>query len=160
MNVLVDVQLACDDDSIPDADLIATWVRRAAIAAGLERDAEVSVRIVAENEIRALNRDYRDKDKPTNVLSFPTGKIDGLPANESSPLGDIAICAAVVAEEALVQGKAVEDHWAHLLVHGTLHLLGFDHQEELQAAEMEDKESEILTAHGLSDPYGEAAQYC
>ncbi len=155
MNVLVDVQLACDDERIPDTDLIMTWVRRAAEAAGVTRDGEVSVRIVSANEIRTLNRDYRDKDQTTNVLSFPTGEIDGLPANEPVPLGDIALCAAVVADEAEAQGKAVADHWAHLVVHGTLHLLGFDHQEEDEAAEMESKESQILMDYGLPDPYGE-----
>ncbi len=153
MNVLVDVQLACSDDTIPEADDIDTWVSRAVVAAGESRDCEVSVRIVSADEIRALNREFRDSDRPTNVLSFPTGPIEGLPAGEPVPLGDIVVCAEVIAEEARAQGKRPGDHWAHMLVHGTLHLLGFDHQEEPQAAEMESIETAILTEHGLRDPY-------
>ena len=160
MNVRVDVQLACSDDTIPEADVIESWVSRAVAAGGGPGDHEVSVRIVGAEEMRQLNRDYRDKDKATNVLSFPTGPIDGLPRDEAVPLGDIVICAAVVAEEAEAQGKRLADHWAHMLVHGMLHLLGFDHQEDRQAAEMEGKETEILTGHGLPDPYGEPAHCC
>ena len=160
MNVLVDVQLACSDDNSPEADAITTWVRRAVAAAGASRDHEVSLRIVSAEEIRQLNHDYRGKDKATNVLSFPSGPIDGLPADEPVPLGDIVVCAEVVADEAGEQGKRPADHWAHLLVHGTLHLMGFDHQEETEAAEMEGMETAILTEHGLPDPYGAPAQYC
>ena len=160
MNVLVDVQTACNDDTTPEADVINSWVSRAVKATGEESDHEVSVRIVSRDEIQALNRDYRGKDAPTNVLSFPTGPIEGLPSNEPVPLGDIVVCAAVVAEEAAAQGKATMDHWAHMLVHGTLHLLGFDHQEDAQAAEMEGMETEILTGHGLPDPYGEPVHNC
>ena len=160
MNVLVDVQLACSDDKTPEADAINLWVGRAVAAAGVSRDLEVSVRIVSSDEIRQLNRDFRDRDKPTNVLSFPPGPIEGLPDDEPVPLGDIVVCAAVVAEEAGAQGKRPAAHWAHILVHGTLHLLGFDHQEESQAAEMESMETTILTGHGLEDPYKEPAQYC
>ncbi|MDJ0750101.1 MAG: rRNA maturation RNase YbeY [Woeseiaceae bacterium] len=157
MNVLVDVQLACSNDTIPEADDIDAWVTRAVMAAGKSRDHEVSVRIVSADEIQALNREFRDSDRPTNVLSFPTGPIDGLPAGEPVPLGDIVVCAEVVVEEAKAQGKRPADHWAHMLVHGTLHLMGFDHQEEPQAAEMEGMETEILTEHGLRDPYKEPA---
>ena len=160
MNVLVDVQLACSDDTTPEADAINAWVSRAVVAAGVSRDREVSVRIVSAEEIRRLNRDYRGKDKPTNVLSFPTGPVEGLPADQPVPLGDIVVCAAVVAGEADAQGKRPADHWAHMLVHGTLHLLGFDHQEDAEAAEMEGKETAILTGHGVPDPYGEPAHNC
>ncbi len=160
MNVLVDVQLACNDETVPDADTINTWVSRAVSAIGESHDHEVSVRIVSTEEMQQLNRDYRGKDKPTNVLSFPSGPIDGLPGDEPLPLGDIVVCAAVVADEAVAQAKRLGDHWAHLLVHGTLHLMGFDHQEESEAAEMEGKETEILTGHGLPDPYGEPAHNC
>ena len=160
MNVLIDVQLACSDDKTPEADAINAWVSRAIVATGVSRDHEVSVRVVSTEEIRRLNRDYRGKDKPTNVLSFPSGPIVGLPDDEPVPLGDIVVCAAVVAEEAEAQGKRPADHWAHMLVHGTLHLMGFDHEEASEAAEMEGKETEILTGHGLPAPYGEPAQYC
>lgn len=158
MNVLVDVQLACSDDTIPEAEDIDTWVTRAVMAVGKSRDREVSVRIVSVDEIRTLNREFRGIDRPTNVLSFPTGPIEGLPAGESVPLGDVVVCAEVIAEEARAQGKRPADHWAHMLVHGTLHLLGFDHQEESQAAEMEGIETAILTEHGLRDPYKEPVQ--
>lgn len=160
MNVLVDVQLACSDDKTPEDDVIQAWICRAVAAAGIARDHEVSVRIVSAQEIQRLNRDFRAKDKPTNVLSFPIGTIEGLPDDEPVPLGDIVLCASVVAEEAKAQGKRPEAHWAHLLVHGTLHLVGFDHEEEAEAAEMEGMETAILTEHGLPDPYGEPVQYC
>ena len=160
MNVLVDVQLACSDDTIPEADRINAWVSRAVAATGVSGDHEVAVRVVSAEEIRQLNRDYRGKDTPTNVLSFPLGPIEGLPADQPVPLGDIVVCATVVAAEAEAQGKRPDDHWAHMLVHGTLHLMGFDHQEESEAAEMEGKETEILTGHGLPDPYGEPAHNC
>ncbi|MDJ0792705.1 MAG: rRNA maturation RNase YbeY [Woeseiaceae bacterium] len=160
MNVLTDVQLACSDDTTPEADTITAWVSRAVAATGVSRDHEVSVRVVSKEEIRQLNRDYRDKDQPTNVLSFPSGPIEGLPDDEPVPLGDIVVCASVVAAEAAAQGKRLQDHWAHMLVHGTLHLMGFDHQEESEAAEMEGKETKILTGHGLPDPYGEPAHNC
>ena len=159
MKVLVDVQRACSDDTIPEADAINTWVSRAVAAAGESRNHEVSVRIVGADEIRALNREFRGSDKPTNVLSFPAGPIDGLPDGEPVPLGDVVVCAQVIAEEAQVQGKRPSDHWAHLLVHGTLHLMGFDHQEEPQATEMEGMETAILTEHGLEDPYKEPGHY-
>lgn len=158
MTVQVDVQNATDDDSVPAADIIETWVARALAAAAFEAAAEVSVRIVEADEIQALNSDYRDKDKPTNVLSFPAGEVAGLPAEVPRLLGDIVVCADVVAAEAAEQGKVPADHWAHLLVHGTLHLLGFDHESEAEAAIMEALETRILRHHGRPDPYGAAAE--
>ncbi len=158
MNVLVDVQSACDDDTIPEAATIDAWVMRAVEAADAVSDVEVSVRIVGTDEIQALNLDYRDKDKPTNVLSFPAGPIAGLPDDAPVLLGDIVVCASVVAGEAAEQDKAVGDHWAHMLVHGTLHLMGFDHETDAEAAEMEALETRILAANGLPDPYGASGQ--
>ena len=158
MNVLIDVQTACDDDNIPEATIVDAWITRAVEAAGAGHDVEVSVRVVDADEIQALNRDYRDKDKATNVLSFPAGPIEGLPEDAPVLLGDIVICASVVGSEAAEQGKAVGDHWAHLLVHGTLHLMGFDHETESEATEMEALEAGILTANGLPDPYGASGQ--
>jgi probable rRNA maturation factor len=158
MNVLVDVQRACEDDTIPDAETVDAWVTRAVDAASVPNDVEVSVRIVDEDEIRNLNRDYRDKDKATNVLSFPAGPLAGLPDDAPALLGDIVICAGVVVTEAAVQGKTVAAHWAHMLVHGTLHLLGFDHEDDAEAAAMEALETRVLTAHGLPDPYGASGQ--
>ena len=154
----VDVQLAADDGSVPTADDIATWVNRAVDAAGSAGDMEVSVRVVNTAEMQQLNSEFRDQDKPTNVLSFPAGDLAGLPDDAARPLGDIVICAAVVADEAEQQGKAQTDHWAHMIVHGTLHLLGFDHEDDSDAAEMEGLEIRIMTDHGLANPYGVLSQ--
>ena len=111
--------------------------------------------IVDEAEITALNRAYRGKDGPTNVLSFPSE----LPVEVGSPLlGDIIICAPVVARECVLQNKAPEAHWAHLVIHGVLHLLGFDHQTEGEAARMEATEIRLLDELGFSDPYREMAR--
>lgn len=109
------------------------------------------VRVVDEEESRQLNRQYRHKDVPANVLSFPAG-ID-LP--DVLIWGDVVVCAPVVAGEAAAQGKQYEDHFAHMVVHGVLHLLGYDHQSAAEAAEMEQLEIRILDSFGLSDPYGE-----
>ena len=158
MTVQVDVQNACDDDTAPETPLVESWIARAVGASGTDGDAEVSVRIVDTTEIQALNSDYRGKDKPTNVLSFPVGDVAGLPAGMPVPLGDVVICASVVREEAAAQGKAITDHWAHMLVHGTLHLLGYDHETETEAVEMEALETRILSEHGVADPYGASGQ--
>jgi probable rRNA maturation factor len=96
---------------------------------------------------------YRDKDRPTNVLSFPAGDIVGLPDDAPHLLGDVVVCAGVVAGEAAEQGKRLEDHWAHMLVHGTLHLLGHDHGDEREAEAMEALEARILAAGDIKDPY-------
>ena len=160
MTIQVDVQKACDDDTVPNTTTVASWVVRAVEASGSTGVSEVSVRIVAAAEIQALNKQYRGKDKPTNVLSFPAGKVSGLPADIPVALGDIVICASVVHDEAAAQRKALEAHWAHMLVHGTLHLLGFDHDSDADAAEMEALETRILSDHGLADPYRAAGETC
>ena len=122
--------------------LIATARRRKAT--------ELSIRIVDIAEGRALNRDYRGKDYATNVLSFPAE----LPPGVSLPLiGDLAICAPVVAREAAEQGKDPRDHWAHMTVHGVLHLLGYDHIQDSEAEAMEALETRILAGLGIADPY-------
>jgi probable rRNA maturation factor len=152
---IVDVQLACDDPDIPDAEKIREWVVSAiaaADAAAMDRS-EVSVRVVDVEEMQTLNREYRDKDEPTNVLSFPAGEITGLPDDEGGVLGDVVICAAIVRDEAVEQNKALADHWRHMLVHGTLHLLGYDHMTDAEATEMEGLEVRILTSLGVADPY-------
>lgn len=155
----VDVQVACDNqelEELPDHETIVRWVT-AALSASDEAQRiadEVSVRIVARDEMQRLNRDYCGQDKPTNVLSFPAGVVDGLPVNEVCLLGDIIVCAAIVRDEAAQQDKKLADHWAHMLVHGTLHLQGFDHQSESDASVMEALEVKILAAQGIADPYG------
>jgi probable rRNA maturation factor len=160
IRVLVDVFQACDDNTTPAADVVRNWIALAANAAGHSSDVEVSVRIVDADESRALNREYRGKDKPTNVLSFPAGRIEGLPDDVPVQLGDIVVCASVVGEEAIEQDKAVADHWAHMLVHGTLHLMGYDHETDAEAAEMEALETQILMKSGLKDPYLASGQNC
>ena len=153
--ILVDVQLACDDPEVPDAEHIREWVASAiAVAEATPAGkSEVTVRVVGVEEMQTLNREYRDKDKPTNVLSFPAEEVAGLPGDEARALGDLVVCAAVVRDESAQQDKAPADHWAHMLVHGTLHLLGYDHMSDEQAAEMESLEVRILTSQGVADPY-------
>jgi len=151
----VDVQLAADDESVPAVDDIALWVNRTLNAASASSASEISVRVVDVIEMQRLNKEFRDQDKPTNVLSFAAGDLDGLP-NDAQPLGDIVVCAAVVAGEAEQQNKPVGEHWAHMIVHGTLHLLGFDHESDSDAAEMEGLEIQIMADHGIADPYRES----
>jgi probable rRNA maturation factor len=160
MNLRVEVQRADPDVAAPDDDFVAAWIARALEAAGQDLNADISVRIVDADEMRVLNRDYRDKDKPTNVLSFPAGLIEGLPEAEPVPIGDIVVCADVVVAEAAEQSKPVQDHWAHMLVHATLHLLGFEHIEDEEAAAMEALEARVLAAQGIPDPYGAAGENC
>jgi len=156
MAVVVDVQVACDDTDIPEEaemhDWIATAIERSNRSPG--GNVEVAVRVVDADEMRTLNRLYRDKDKSTIVLSFPAGDIDGLPAEVGRLLGDVVVCASVVAAEASEQGKTLPDHWGHMLVHGTPHLLGFDHENEPEAIEMEALETQILASRNVTDPYG------
>jgi probable rRNA maturation factor len=151
----VDVQFACEDAGVPEEREIQSWVEFAARESGRlpDGDSDVAVRIVGEAEIQTLNQQFRNKDAATNVLSFPAGAIQGLPATESRALGDIVICAAVVRDEALRQSRPLADHWAHMLVHGALHLLGYDHGGEQEAAEMESLEAAILKARGIANPY-------
>lgn len=111
---------------------------------------ELLIRLVGKEESRRLNAQFRNMDKPTNVLSFPAD----LPPEIKLPLlGDIVICANLVGSEAAEQGKSLESHWAHLTIHGILHLLGYDHQNEKAAAKMESLESYILKSLGYPDPY-------
>jgi probable rRNA maturation factor len=153
--VTVDVQVACDDTDIPTVATIREWMTLAVEAARAGEDGrlEVAVRIVETDEIQVLNALYRDKDEPTNVMAFPAGPLAGLPADTPVMLGDVVVCAAVVAKEAAQQGKRCADHWAHMLVHGILHLLGYDHQQDDQAAAMESLEAAILARRSLANPY-------
>jgi len=148
MSVVVDVQRVVDDG--PDEEDIRRWVQATLAAEGRDGDAELTVRIVGEDEITELNRRYRHKDRPTNVLSFP---FEAPPGVETDLLGDLVIAAPVVAREAREQGKPLTAHWAHLVVHGTLHLLGHDHQTEAEAEIMEGREIAILAGLGYPDPY-------
>lgn len=144
------VSYAVPRAGIPAPASFRRWVEAALRGARRRRPAEVAIRIVDAAEGRALNRDYRGKDYATNVLSFPAE----LPPGVDLPLiGDLAICAPVVAREATEQGKRPRDHWAHLTIHGTLHLLGYDHIEDAEAEAMEALETRILAGLGIADPY-------
>lgn len=139
---------------LPARPQFRQWVLAALTGAGRRFDSEVAIQIVDAAEGQAMNRQYRDKDYATNVLSFPAEVPEGLPVDFDFPqLGDLVICAPVVAREAAEQGKPLDAHYAHLTVHGVLHLLGFDHIEEDEAEEMEALERQILATLGIADPY-------
>lgn len=146
----VDVQRELTLAGIPeDAELVG-FAEVAADGAA----AEICLRIVDEAEGRALNLQWRGKDYATNVLSFPGQHPPGLPADALPPLfGDVVLCAPVIAREAAAQGKPLLHHWAHLVVHGVLHLRGFDHIEADKAAAMEAQELRLLAGLGIADPY-------
>jgi probable rRNA maturation factor len=130
-----------------DHDL-ATWAEQTLAHQGVA-PCELAIKVVDAAESQMLNLQYRDKDAPTNVLSFP---LDG-GLDQSLLLGDLAICAQVVRAEAVAQQKTVPGHFAHMVVHGVMHLLGFDHMTEAEAAEMEQIETNILSTMGFPDPY-------
>jgi probable rRNA maturation factor len=135
---------------LPSAASFRRWAEAALRGAKRRKPAELAIRIVDTDEGRALNRDYRNKDYATNVLSFPAE----LPPGVALPLiGDLAICAPMVLREAAEQGKRPRDHWAHLTIHGVLHLLGYDHIDEGEAEVMEALETRILAGLGITDPY-------
>jgi probable rRNA maturation factor len=135
---------------VPSPASFRRWTEAALAGARRRQAAELSIRIVGTREGRALNRTYRGKDYATNVLSFPTD----LPPGVRLPLlGDIAICAPVVRREAAEQDKPITHHWAHLTVHGVLHLLGYDHIQEAEAEKMEALETRVLKGLGIPNPY-------
>lgn len=146
----VAVGYAAPRKGVPASASFRRWIEAALKGARRRKASEVSVRIVDAEEGRALNLQYRGRDYATNVLSFPVE----LPPGVDLPLiGDLVICAPVVAREAAEQGKKPADHWAHLTVHGTLHLLGYDHIDEVEAEAMEALETKVLAGLGISDPY-------
>ena len=143
----LDIQVATVEASVPDRALFELWVGRA-----LQHldESELTLRLVDEDESRALNSTYRGMDKPTNVLSFMADIPEGI---DVPLLGDIVICAPLVRQEAAAQKKSLDAHWAHLVIHGVLHLLGHDHQDENEAGEMEAIEVELLASLGIANPY-------
>ncbi|WP_407910070.1 rRNA maturation RNase YbeY [Lysobacter claricitrinus] len=148
----VHVSYATARKGVPSSASFVKWA--SAALEGRDAPASIAIRIVAPDEGRELNRTYRGKDYATNVLSFPAERPEGLPDDVELPdLGDLVICADVVAREAAEQGKRPVDHYAHLTVHGVLHLLGWDHVEDDQAEAMESRESTILAGLGIADPY-------
>lgn len=148
----VGVSYALPRAGLPAAPSFRKWV--AAALKGRIREADLAIRLVDDREGRALNLHYRGKDYATNVLSFPAELPEGLPKGMKLPLlGDLVICAPVVAREAVEQDKPLSAHYAHLTVHGVLHLLGWDHEDDKEAEAMEQLEREILADLGVSDPY-------
>lgn len=154
MSYQIDVQNALEPEpkgvvnGVPSAEKLIEWASGA--LHDHVNDAEMTIRVVAEAEISDLNQTYRNKTGTTNVLSFPAD----IPEEIELPLlGDVIICAAVVAKEAKAQNKVLDAHWAHMVVHGSLHLLGYDHMNDVEAAEMESKEIEILAKFGYPNPY-------
>ena len=132
MAVQLDVQIACENQTLPSIERLQLWTET--------------------KESQQLNHQYRQKDKPTNVLSFPFEVPEGIDINL---LGDLIICADVVIKEAQEQNKKCDDHWAHLVIHGCLHLLGYDHIKENEATEMESIEIKLLSTLGIDNPYQE-----
>jgi len=146
----VNVGYAASRKGVPTSASFRLWVEAALRGAKRRKATELSIRIVDTKEGRMLNRDYRGKDYATNVLSFPVE----LPPGVKLPLiGDLVICAPVVAREAKEQGKPARNHWAHMTVHGVLHLLGYDHIDDDEAEAMEALETRILAGLGIDDPY-------
>jgi len=144
----LDLQIACNEQDLPTSQQFEQWL--AAVLDSRKPDAEVTIRLVECDESQHLNFEYRGKDKPTNVLSF---EFDAPPMIELPLLGDLVICKEIIEREALEQQKALNDHWAHMVVHGTLHLLGYDHIISEEALVMETLEKQILTTLGIDDPY-------
>jgi probable rRNA maturation factor len=159
VSAILDLQLASDCADIPKQQDMQLWLDTLLSQQQLNKK-EITVRIVDEAEIQQLNQQYRGKDKPTNVLSFPFEMPelvmpDGVHLDKSMCdfIGDIVICTQIVKLESQQQNKHLDHHWAHMLIHGTLHLLGYDHIEEQDADEMEGVEIAILQKLGIDDPY-------
>ena len=155
MNLELELQLEVEAPGLPTRAQFRTWAEAA--LAGRGGDAELVIRVVDGAESASLNQRFRAKNGPTNVLSFP---FRAPPPVQSHLLGDLVICAPVVAREATEQGKTEAAHWAHLVVHGVLHLLGHDHLEPAEAERMEAREREILAGLGLPDPYSAVGAVC
>lgn len=154
MSAFVDYQIAVEDGFIPPSADIQKWVdlvlSSQSTPSNTIANSELTVRVVSEQESQGLNLQYRNIDKPTNVLSFP---FEAPAEVEINLLGDLVVCADVVKKESISQNKQLLHHWAHMIIHGTLHLLGFDHVEEEQAQQMEALEVLLLAKLDIDDPY-------
>lgn len=147
MSLEVSVQYATREPYVPARNMIALWTYGVLRSKG--DNCDLSVRVVGSAESRRLNKRYRRKNRSTNVLAFPSSARAG----GRRQLGDLVVCAPVVAREAREQGKSRNAHWAHMIVHGTLHLLGYDHMKSPEAARMERRETAILKSLGYDNPY-------
>jgi len=148
MTVTIDLSIASHSNQIPSETAFKKWVN--AVAISQSEDYEISIHVIDEKESSSLNHTWRNKEGPTNVLSFPADLPEGVPI---SLLGDLAVCAPVIEKEASEQAKSLEAHWAHIIIHGTLHLFGYDHVDESEAEEMESMEIDIMKRLGFSNPY-------
>lgn len=152
MDVALILQNPQNYQSIPAKKTIEAWVLAVLVQQGIGQPTELAIRVVDASEMTQLNAQYRQKNKLTNVLSFPFEAPVGVPL-ERNYLGDIVICEAVVLDEANAQQKTAQAHWAHLVVHGVLHLLGYDHEKDTEAEIMETLEINILAGLGVQNPY-------
>ena len=148
MNHTIDVQIAVELADLPSTEQLEQWAKLSLNE--MDEETELTIRIVDEAEAMELNSKWRNKPEPTNVLSFP---VDANPVVKPRLLGDIVICAPVIAREAQEQGKSMDSHFAHMVIHGTLHLLGYDHIEEEQAIMMEAMEVNMLKTLQINNPY-------
>lgn len=152
MTFTVDIQQISHHPGTPDYATLQHWVDET-LSSYLD-NAELCIRIVDKDESQQLNAHYRGIDRPTNVLSFPY-KLPPAVRLDAPLLGDLVLCASIIAQEAQLRQKTIEAHWAHMVVHGLLHLLGYDHQSDVEASIMEEKEIEILEKLGAPHPYQE-----
>ncbi|MBL0709431.1 MAG: rRNA maturation RNase YbeY [Colwellia sp.] len=163
MGNILDLQIACDKKALPSLAQFQCWVDKALQSTPnkpvtepvtnkviTDEPVELTIRLVNIDESQQLNHQYRHKNKPTNVLSFPFEVPDGI---ELNLLGDLIICASVVEQEAKEQNKTLFDHWAHMVIHGCLHLLGYDHINDDDAQDMENLEISILAGLAIKNPY-------
>jgi probable rRNA maturation factor len=148
VSIDLDLQIVCEFEGLPSQSQIELWANQALIS--FKEHAELTVRIADEIESKELNSQYRGKESPTNVLSFP---FEAPPGIDLPLIGDLIICPQIVKQESIEQEKTFHAHFAHMVIHGCLHLIGFDHINEKDAEEMETLEKTFLSELGISDPY-------
>ncbi|MBT3531864.1 MAG: rRNA maturation RNase YbeY [Gammaproteobacteria bacterium] len=154
MTATIEILEDCNAHWLPEQQLADKWVNAALQFSNQALPVNISVRFVEEEESQRLNRKFRNKDSATNVLSFPANLPESIAQQlDELPLGDIVVCPTIVEKEASDQGKELQSHWAHLLVHGTFHLLGYDHQTTEDAESMEILEISVLESLGIANPY-------
>lgn len=155
MAIELELQIATEAKTLPHPSQFREWISES-LTDQVEEDVDLTIRIVDEEEMKDLNHQYRNKNKVTNVLSFP-GELKADIGYYN--LGDVIICAPVIEQEAKKQNKELLAHWAHIVVHGALHLVGYDHKDNKEAKVMEDLETKILLKLGFPPPYGAKVRY-